>query len=215
MASDRLSWSAPTHLRACQCVPVWPSWFVRALPFKPPRRRLEERACSQQRGGLKRKSPATSSCLSGRAAAAAETRLLASASTANGSLRPAFRTSRDFRRGTPPAAAWPRARLLVRRPSSQEIGAPASAGRRPGAEARARAAAVANVAGGVCGRGWSSRARFHALVTGGAAGGLGIQPLDRRVAYMRCRADEVVGHWGEARSAAVYRGAARAVGSPA
>jgi hypothetical protein len=57
--------------------------------------------------------------------------------------------------------------------------------------------------------------RFHALVTGGAAGGLGIQPLDRRVAYMRCRADEVVGHWGEARAAAVCRGAARAVGSPA
>ena len=40
MASDRLSWSAPTHLRACQCVPVWPSCFVRAVPFKPPRRRL-------------------------------------------------------------------------------------------------------------------------------------------------------------------------------
>ena len=40
MASDRLSWSAPTHLRACQCVPVWPSCFVRALPFEPPRRRL-------------------------------------------------------------------------------------------------------------------------------------------------------------------------------
>ena len=36
VASDRLSWSAPTHLRACQCVPVWPSCFVRALPFKPP-----------------------------------------------------------------------------------------------------------------------------------------------------------------------------------
>ena len=40
MASDPLSWSAPTHLRACQCVPIWPSRFVRALPFKPPHRRL-------------------------------------------------------------------------------------------------------------------------------------------------------------------------------
>jgi hypothetical protein len=40
VASDRPSWSAPAHLRACQCVPVWPSCFVRVLPFKPPRRRL-------------------------------------------------------------------------------------------------------------------------------------------------------------------------------
>ena len=39
--------------------------------------------------------------------------------------------------------------------------------------------------------------RFHALVTGSAAGGLGIQPLDRRVSYRRCRAHEVVGHWAK------------------
>ena len=30
--------------------------------------------------------------------------------------------------------------------------------------------------------------RFHALVTGQAAGGLALQPLDRRVNYYRCRA---------------------------
>jgi hypothetical protein len=39
--------------------------------------------------------------------------------------------------------------------------------------------------------------RFHALVTGGAAGGLGVRPLDRRVAYRRCRADAVVGRWAK------------------
>ena len=39
--------------------------------------------------------------------------------------------------------------------------------------------------------------RFHALATGSAAGGLGIQPLDRRVGYWRCRADEMVGRWAK------------------
>ena len=93
MASDRLSWSAPTHLRACQCVPVWPSCFVRALPFKP---------------------PATSSCLLlGTSSSCGRNAPAASPSTANGSLRPAFRTSRDFRRGTPPARRPAQPRLPV------------------------------------------------------------------------------------------------------
>jgi hypothetical protein len=46
--------------------------------------------------------------------------------------------------------------------------------------------------------------RFHALVTGAAAGGAGagagglaIQPLDRKVTYRVCRAREVVGHWAK------------------
>jgi len=37
--------------------------------------------------------------------------------------------------------------------------------------------------------------RFHALVTGTVAGGLSIQPLERRVSYYSCRSREVVGHW--------------------
>jgi len=37
--------------------------------------------------------------------------------------------------------------------------------------------------------------RFHALVTAVAAGGLSVQPLDRRVSYRSCRAHDVVGHW--------------------
>lgn len=37
--------------------------------------------------------------------------------------------------------------------------------------------------------------RFHALVCGVAAGGLTIQPLDRKVTYRSCRAREVLGHW--------------------
>jgi hypothetical protein len=39
--------------------------------------------------------------------------------------------------------------------------------------------------------------RFHALVSGNAVGGLGIQPLDRRVTYRLCRAHEVVAHWAK------------------
>lgn len=39
--------------------------------------------------------------------------------------------------------------------------------------------------------------RFHALVTGSAAGGLAVQPLDRRVTYRSCRAHEVVAHWSK------------------
>jgi hypothetical protein len=39
--------------------------------------------------------------------------------------------------------------------------------------------------------------RFHALVTGSAPGGLGIQPLDRRVTYRSCRANDVVSHWAK------------------
>ena len=49
--------------------------------------------------------------------------------------------------------------------------------------------------------------RFHALVTGSAAGGLGIQPPDRRVAYRRCQAHEVIAHW-------VKRGRARSTAEP-
>lgn len=40
--------------------------------------------------------------------------------------------------------------------------------------------------------------RFHALVTGnGAAGGLAIQPLDKRITYRSCRAHEVRAHWAK------------------
>jgi hypothetical protein len=39
--------------------------------------------------------------------------------------------------------------------------------------------------------------RFHALVSGNAAEGLGIQPLDRRITYRACRAHEVVAHWAK------------------
>jgi hypothetical protein len=36
--------------------------------------------------------------------------------------------------------------------------------------------------------------RFHALVTGSAAGGLGIQPVDRRLTYRGVEPTRVVGH---------------------
>ena len=39
--------------------------------------------------------------------------------------------------------------------------------------------------------------RFHALVTGSSLGGLAIQPLDRRITYRSCRANEVVSHWAK------------------
>lgn len=39
--------------------------------------------------------------------------------------------------------------------------------------------------------------RFHALVMANTAGGLSIQPLDRRVSYRSCRAHEVVAHWAK------------------
>jgi hypothetical protein len=39
--------------------------------------------------------------------------------------------------------------------------------------------------------------RFHALVSGNAADGLGIQPLDRRITYRSCRAHEVLAHWAK------------------
>lgn len=37
--------------------------------------------------------------------------------------------------------------------------------------------------------------RFHALVTGIVAGGLTLQPIDRRVNYHGCRSHQVIGHW--------------------
>jgi hypothetical protein len=39
--------------------------------------------------------------------------------------------------------------------------------------------------------------RFHAIVLGGAPGGLAVQPLDRKVTYRSCRAREVVSHWSK------------------
>jgi hypothetical protein len=40
--------------------------------------------------------------------------------------------------------------------------------------------------------------RFHALVTGnGNAGGLSIQPLDKRISYRSCRAHDVLAHWAK------------------
>jgi hypothetical protein len=39
--------------------------------------------------------------------------------------------------------------------------------------------------------------RFHALVGGGADGGLSIEPLDRRVTYRTCRPHEVTAHWAK------------------
>jgi len=39
--------------------------------------------------------------------------------------------------------------------------------------------------------------RFHALVGGNSAAGLGILPLDRRITYRSCRAHEVIGHWAK------------------
>jgi len=40
--------------------------------------------------------------------------------------------------------------------------------------------------------------RFHALVSiTGSAGGLSIQPFDKRITYRSCRAHEVVGHWAK------------------
>jgi hypothetical protein len=39
--------------------------------------------------------------------------------------------------------------------------------------------------------------RFHALVSGNAPGGLGIQPLDRKITYRSCRAHEVLAHWAK------------------
>lgn len=49
--------------------------------------------------------------------------------------------------------------------------------------------------------------RFHALVSGNAPGGLGIQPLDRKVTYRTCRAHEVLAHWAK-------RGRPRSTGEP-
>jgi hypothetical protein len=45
--------------------------------------------------------------------------------------------------------------------------------------------------------------RFHALVSENGSGGLGIEPLDRRITYTSCRAHEVTAHW-------VKRGGSRA-----
>ncbi|MHB8659724.1 MAG: hypothetical protein ACYC91_17605 [Solirubrobacteraceae bacterium] len=39
--------------------------------------------------------------------------------------------------------------------------------------------------------------RFHALVIGNVSGGLGLQPLDKRVSYRSCTAYQVVGHWAK------------------
>jgi hypothetical protein len=49
--------------------------------------------------------------------------------------------------------------------------------------------------------------RFHALVTGSSNGGLSVQPLDRRITYRACRANDVVGHWAK-------RGRPRATSEP-
>jgi hypothetical protein len=49
--------------------------------------------------------------------------------------------------------------------------------------------------------------RFHALVISNAAGGLSVQPLDRRVTYRSCRAHEVMAHWAK-------RGRPRATDEP-
>jgi hypothetical protein len=49
--------------------------------------------------------------------------------------------------------------------------------------------------------------RFHALVMGSSAGGLTIQPLDRRITYRSCTAHQVVGHWSR-------RGRPRATDAP-
>ena len=46
-ASDRLSWSAPTHLRACQCVPVFLPLRSRLCPSS--RRRPRAASCSGRR----------------------------------------------------------------------------------------------------------------------------------------------------------------------
>jgi hypothetical protein len=39
--------------------------------------------------------------------------------------------------------------------------------------------------------------RFHALVSGNANGGLTVQPLDKRITYRSCRAQDVVSHWAK------------------
>ncbi len=39
--------------------------------------------------------------------------------------------------------------------------------------------------------------RFYAIVTGPSAGGLALQPTDRRVNYYSARSREVVGHWAK------------------
>jgi hypothetical protein len=39
--------------------------------------------------------------------------------------------------------------------------------------------------------------RFHAVVTDTAAGGLAVEPLDRRISYRSCRAHEVLAHWSK------------------
>jgi hypothetical protein len=39
--------------------------------------------------------------------------------------------------------------------------------------------------------------RFHAIVTGPAAGGIALRPLDRRVNYYSARSQEVIGHWAK------------------
>jgi hypothetical protein len=49
--------------------------------------------------------------------------------------------------------------------------------------------------------------RFHALVTASAPGGLSVQPLDRRISYRSCRAQDVVAHWAK-------RGRPRATNEP-
>ena len=49
--------------------------------------------------------------------------------------------------------------------------------------------------------------RFYALVTGNASGGLSIQPLDRRISYRSCRADDVVTHWAKRAASSDQRAA--------
>jgi hypothetical protein len=49
--------------------------------------------------------------------------------------------------------------------------------------------------------------RFYATVTGPVAGGLALQPLDRRVNYYSARSHEVIAHWAK-------RGRPRATSEP-
>jgi hypothetical protein len=95
-------------------------------------------------------------------------------------------------------------------PAATRSVAPAAGGRRPGAEARAPVASVASVAGGVRSGVDRLGRRFDALVTGSAAGGLGIQPVARRLTYGRVEPTRSLGI--RRRAAAIHGGATRAVG---
>jgi hypothetical protein len=57
--------------------------------------------------------------------------------------------------------------------------------------------------------------RCHALVAGHASGRLSIQPLDRRISYRSCRADDVVAHWAKRGRPRPTDGHARALAAAA